>query len=57
MRAAADVEASVTRDGVTVHDARYGYASPTLVIAPGVPFAPPAPERVVVLQRFDEVVE
>ena len=153
MRAvAADVEASVTREGVTVHYARYGDASPTLVllptwslvhsrhwkmqvpylarhytvltfdgrgsgrsdrpaspasysaaefaadalavmdateteravlvsasrgalwslqlcaehpervlgaifIAPGVPFAPPALERVVVLQRFDEVVD
>jgi pimeloyl-ACP methyl ester carboxylesterase len=35
MRAvAADVEASVTRDGVTVHYARYGDASPTLVLLP-----------------------
>ena len=35
MRAvAADVEASVTRDGVTVHYARYGSASPTLVLLP-----------------------
>jgi pimeloyl-ACP methyl ester carboxylesterase len=32
--AAADVEASVTRDGVTVHYARYGCASPTLVLLP-----------------------
>ena len=35
MRAvAADVEASVTRDGVTVHYARYGDGSPTLVLLP-----------------------
>ena len=35
MRAvAADVEGSVARDGVTVHYARYGSASPTLVLLP-----------------------
>jgi hypothetical protein len=63
---AADVEASVTRYGVTVHHARYGYASPTLVLLPTWSLVhsrhwkmqvPPALERVVVLRRFDEVVE